>query len=251
MTSLAPTPARIPSMKSRCLLLFITLGLTLASAQVPSQTKALSEVEITSEPVHHLALENSYVRVFQVEVAPHSATLMHRHRHDYVFVTLGDSEISNEVEGKSPVDVKLRDGETRFAPGNFAHIARNLANTPFRNVTIELLQDEKAASAPSKWNEDRGVHVLHGGTEEILFVKDNVRVSEIELQIAGVRPKEHHSGPRLLVAVTDLLLRNEVSGKPASNIEMKSGDVRWIEGGLTDTMTNVGSRQARFVVLEF
>jgi hypothetical protein len=63
------------------------------------------EVEITAEPSHHLALENEYVRVFQVEVAPHAATLMHRHNHDYFAVTFGDAHISNEVEGKPPVEV--------------------------------------------------------------------------------------------------------------------------------------------------
>jgi quercetin dioxygenase-like cupin family protein len=61
------------------------------------------EVQITSEPSHHLVLENEYLRVFKVEVAPHASTLMHRHRHDYVFVTLGDAHVSNEVEGKPPV----------------------------------------------------------------------------------------------------------------------------------------------------
>ena len=98
--------------------------------------RTATEVEITSEPSHHLALENEYVRVFKVEVAPHTATLMHRHRHDYIYVTFGDAHISNEVEGKSPVDVKLSDGETRFTAGNFAHIARDLSDQPFRNVTI-------------------------------------------------------------------------------------------------------------------
>ena len=46
-----------------------------------------SEVEITAEPSHHLALENEYIRIFKVEVALRSATLMHVHHHDYVFVT--------------------------------------------------------------------------------------------------------------------------------------------------------------------
>src|SRR5580704_18502949 len=113
--------------------LCIAFLLTIA---VASPTPA-AEVEITAEPLHHLALQNSYVRVFQVEIAPHAATLMHRHRHDYVFVTLGAAEISNEVAGKPPVTLKLQDGEVRAADGNFAHIARNLADTPFRNVTIE------------------------------------------------------------------------------------------------------------------
>src|SRR5271157_125390 len=109
------------------------------------------EVETTAEPSHHLALENEYVRVFQVEVAPHASTLMHRHRPDYFFVTLGDSHISDEVEGRPPVELTLPDGETRFTPGNFAHIARNLSAQPFRDVTIEQLQDEKLRTVPSRW----------------------------------------------------------------------------------------------------
>jgi quercetin dioxygenase-like cupin family protein len=231
--------------------LLVVLAVIFLAAQTKKQAKPPSEVEITSEPNHHLVFENSYVRVFQVEAAPRSATLLHRHRHDYVFVSLGASEVSNEVEGKPPVTLKLQDGEARFTQGNFAHIVRNLANTPFRNVTIELLQDEKAGSAPSKWGEDRGVQVLQGGTKQVLFVKDGVRVSELELQIAGVEPRHRHSGPYLVVAVTDLTFRNELEGKPASNIEMKSGDVKWVEGGFTHTITNVGREEAKLVVLEF
>ena len=122
------------------------------SILLAAQTAAPSEVEITSEPHHHPAVQNEYVRVFQVEVAPHEATLMHRHRHDYVFVTLGRSQVENDVAGKPPAKLKLQDGETRFTPGGFAHIARNLSDQPFRNVTIELMQDEKARPAPPpKW----------------------------------------------------------------------------------------------------
>jgi quercetin dioxygenase-like cupin family protein len=119
-------------------------------------------------------------------------------------------------------------------------------------VTIEFLQDEKAhRSVLPRWDEDRGLHVLHGGTREILFVQDGIRVSEVELQIAGVLPRHHHSGPELVIAITDLLFRSDVVGKGASNIEMKAGDVKWEEGGFTHTITNVGRQEAKFVTLEF
>ena len=211
--------------------------------------QSVSEVEITAEPRHRLSLENQYVRVFEVDVPPHESTLMHRHRHDYIFVTLGASEVSNEVEGKPAATLKLQDGETRFTPGNFAHIARNLASTPFRNVTIEFLHDK--AAAPAKWEQERGLNVLTGGTQEILFVKDGVRVSEIELQPGGVLPKHRHTGPHLVVAISDLDLHNDVEGKPASSAELKSGDIKWIAGGYTHTLTNAGKQQAKFVTLEF
>ena len=214
--------------------------------------QAIPEVEITNEAHHHLAFENEYVRVFQVEVPAHQATLMHWHRHDYVFVTLGDSDVSNEVKDKPPVELKLKDGETRSSAAPFAHIARNLADTPFRNVTIELLQDEKARSSPPpKWDEERGLHVLNAGTQEILFVKDGVRVSEFELQAGGVIPSHHHNGPHLVVAVTDLDVRSDVEGKGATPVRMKSGESKWLSGGYTHTVTNTGKQPAKFVALEF
>jgi len=209
------------------------------------------EVEITAEPSHHLVVDNEYVRVFQVEVAPHTATLMHRHRHDYIFVTLGDSHLSNEVEGKPPADVRLADGDTRFAPGNFAHIARNLSDEPFRNVTIELMQDEKLRQTPSHWPGETGEEIFPGGHRKIIFVKDDVRVSEVNLEPGAVTPSHHYDAPHLLVAVTDLDVRSDVEGMGPMPGKFKSGDVKWLPAGYTHTMTNMGKTPARFVTVEF
>jgi len=212
---------------------------------------AAPEVEITAEPSHHLALENEHVRVFQVEVAPHAATLMHRHRHDYLFVTLGDSHVSNELAGKAPVDLKLSDGETRFTPGNFAHVARNLSDQPFRNVTIELMEDEKTRTAPSPWPMEGGDKEFPGGRVKILFVRDGARVSSVELQPGATVPSHHHDGPHLVIAVSDLDLRSDVEGRGPMPAELKAGDVKWVPGGFTETLTNTAKAVARLVTVEF
>ena len=120
-------------MKSVSAFLLIISSVVLLRAQTP-------EVEITAEPSHHLALQNPFVRVFKVQVAPHAATLMHHHRHDYVFVTLGASEVENDVQGKPPVTLQLKDGDTYFLPGGFAHIAKNLLDQPFRKICSVLLK---------------------------------------------------------------------------------------------------------------
>lgn len=232
-------------MKFRLLLPLLLLTTLLLTAQ--------TEVEITAEPHHHEALENQFVRVFKVEVPPHAETLMHWHHHDYFYVTLGDTQVENDVKGKPPATVKLQDGETRFSPGNFAHVAKNLADTPFRNITIEYLQDEKARqSPPAKWDEERGLHVLNAGTQDIMFVKDGVRVTDTQLQPGGVIPKHHHSTPHLMVAVTDVQLKSEpADGKPATTTQVKAGDIRWVEAGATHTVTNTGDKPARYIVFEF
>jgi len=231
----------------RRLALFLLLTAFLTAQSTP-------EVEITAEPHHHLVITNAQVRVFNVDVPPHVDTLLHRHRHDYIYVTLGDSEVVNAVQGKDPVTVKLHDGQTGFLSGGYAHIARNLSTQPFRNVTVEILQDEKLRHSPTKWDEDRGLEILHGGTKEILFVKDGIRVSEIELQPGGTAPRP--AGAYLLVAVSDLRL--DAADKPRNaphnawdQIDQKSGDSNWIPAVALHAVTNTTQRTAKFVTLEF
>jgi quercetin dioxygenase-like cupin family protein len=238
-------------MKRRLLFCLIA---TLLAAQA-------TEVEITNEPHHHLTFENKSVRVFNVEVDPHSETLMHWHRHDYIYVTLGATEIVNAVKDKPPVTVKLQDGETRFSPATFAHVARNLSDHPFRNVTIEILEDDTLRNSTAKWDaqekNDRGLDILQNGTKEVLFVKDGIRATEFELQPGGIVPMHHHAGPHLLVAVSDLDIRSDVKsdapGGPQGPMpgHFKSGDSKWLPGNYSHTITNPGPKPAKFVTLEF
>ena len=232
----------------RCIF-FCLIATLLAAAQATAP-----EVEITAEPHHHLTFENKSVRVFNVEVPPHSDTLMHWHRHDYIYVTLGDTELINAVKDKPPVTVKLQDGETRFSPATFAHIARNVTDRPFRNVTIEILEDATLRNATPQWdaskNEDRALETFPGGTQQILFVKDAIRASEFELQPGAVVPKHHYTGPHLLVAVTDLDISGNVGGQ-RQPVHLKSGDSKWLPGGYFQTLTNEGRPSIKFVTLEF
>jgi hypothetical protein len=247
------------------------LGATFMAAQA-----AAPAVEITNEPHHHLTFENQYVRVFNVQVDPNTQTLTHIHHHDYIAITLGEAEISNTVQGKPTATMKLHDGDTNFSSGNFAHYVTDLGPQPFRNVTIELLQDESlrnsVASGKIHWDEDRGLDILEGGTKEILFVKDGVRVSEFELQPGGSVPAQRDAGPQLLVAVSDLDLRendpgpndmsshaghsgmhSNVKAAPTAGPElhMKSGDHKWLPANYSRTITNAGNQSAKFITLEF
>jgi len=230
----------------------LLLGLSLSPAAKPGLGAEAPAVEITAEPDHHLALENERVRVFQVEVPANASTLLHRHRHDYLFVTLGASRVGNEVEGKAAAELALADGETRFTPGDFAHKAKNLADRPFRNVTIELMQDEKLRGQPSPWPpEADGNREFPGGHLKVLFVHDGARVSEVELQPGAKVPRHHHDGPHLVVAVSDLALHSEIAGHGPIDSTFKAGDVKWIPGGFTHTLTNTGKSPARMVTVEF
>ena len=208
-----------------------------------------SEVEITAEPHHHFVLSNRHIRVFNVEVPSHSETLMHWHRHDYIFVTLGDADLTNEVSGKPSAELKLTDGETRFSPGPFSHRIQVLSDKPFRNVTIELLQDEALRKSSARWDQDRGLQILSHGTKEILFVKDRIRVSTVELQQTAQLPTDPHAAAQLVVALTDCNLMENVVGRLPSNTVLKTGEVKWIPA-TTRILENVGPHLAKFITLE-
>jgi hypothetical protein len=231
-------------MKPQTLLFCLLATLLAAQATAP-------EVELTAEPHHHLTLENKSVRVFNVEVPPHTDTLMHWHRHDYIAVNLGAAEVINAVKDKPPVTVKLQDGQTTFSPATFAHIASNRTDQPFRNVTIEIVDDATLRTSTFKWDEDRGLETFPGGTKQILFVKDGIRVTEFELQPGSVTPKHHYTGPHLLVAVSDLDIRSDVEGMGPMPGHFKSGDSKWLPGNYSHTVTDTGKQPAKFVTLEF
>ena len=115
--------------------------------------------------------------------------------------------------------------------------------------TVELMQDEKLRAAPSPWPEG-GDREFPGGRIKVLFVHDGARVSFVELQPGASVPSHHHDGPHLLVAVSDLDLRSDVDGRGPMPGKFKSGDVRWLPGGYTHTLTNTSKSAARLVTVE-
>lgn len=94
------------------------------------------------EPHHHLVFQNEYVRVYEVEVGPHSATLEHQHEYDNLFVPFGNAHLANRVTGKLETHVDLADLAVNFSREPYSHVIRNEADQPFRNITIELLRPQ-------------------------------------------------------------------------------------------------------------
>lgn len=205
-------------------------------------------VEITSEPSHHLVFQNEYVRVFDVTVAPRATTLVHKHNHDYLFVTLGDSDVVSVRPGEKPVALKLKDGEVRFTPGNFAHAAINQADRPFHNITIELLKPSSNV-ATCQTDSARGP-VREGSWTTRLYCSDQWTVWLYTLAPSSSMAKVTNRVPHLVVPVSDLDL-TELTDPTRTNINRRVGEVGWVPGGTTRTLGNNSSQPARFVTLEF
>lgn len=217
----------------------------LATASLAQQQQP---VEITSEPRHHLVFQNEYVRVFDVTVAPRDTTLVHRHNHDYLFVTLGDSDVVSARPGEKPVSLLLKDGEVRFTPGNFAHAAINNSDHPFHNITIELLKPT-TNQQPCTVNCSR--NPAEAETFTRLYASDQWSISLVTLS-----PKKSHMGQmgqnlyQLIVAVSDVSL--ELPTKAPNHImHYNPGDFEWVPDGFASISSGDLKKTAQFVVLEF
>lgn len=211
-----------------------------------AQSKPL---EITSEPGHHLLLHNAYTRVFAVELPPHASTRLHLHRYNYLFVTLGTAQIENEVQGKPPVRMNLLDGETELASGPFAHVIRNVGNTPFRNLTIEILRPPAAGAQAQP--EGRGLSLDMGLAIETLYDTAQVRVVDFQLNPGAHVDIHEDKWPHLLVAVSELKLRDQRPNGRGMDLNQKPGDISWSQGGHAHSFTNLGLHPARWIDVEF
>jgi uncharacterized RmlC-like cupin family protein len=226
----------------------------LAFLAIAALAQQQQSVEITSEPSHHLVLENEYVRVFDVTVAPNASTLVHRHNSDYLFVTLGDSDLVNARVGEQPVALQLKDGEVRFTPGKFAHAAINKSDKPFHNITIELLKpsskvanctDACAVSMPCSDQSN-----IHCPAKVTRISSDQWTVSLVTLPPSTHWEYPEHAQPHLMVAVSGLDL-SSMNKAGRENIKRDPGGFSWVPAGDTHFLLNNSTKAAQFVTLEF
>jgi quercetin dioxygenase-like cupin family protein len=208
-------------------------------------------VDITAEPSHHLVFQNQYLRAFDVTVAPKATTLVHRHEHDYVFVTLGDADLTNARVGEKPSGLQLKDGETRFTPGGFAHAAINNSARPFHNITIDLLQ---TATNVKRCTESCSVPLPCEAKScpsiERRISSDQWVMSFITMPPGASVEKHTHPMPHLVVAVSNVDLTVD-TGSSVSHSKLAIGGVAWVAAGVTHSVRNDTASAARFVTLEF
>ena len=225
----------------------------------PAQTPVpLAHGNVPGEPHHHLKIENDYVRAYYVEVAPHDSTQLHQHDLDYLYVILGPADIINAVAGKPELHQVLKDGEVHFTRGGFAHVARNLSDAPFRNVTIEFLHPqgdvrnlcgEVAPGPQGKCENSQSMAPLSGSS---LLRTDEVYLHLLHFSESKARFSITFRGwanPSLLVALGQGILGVEIGKKHAEKLH--SGDVLWFPGKEPVTFENEGGGAPSFLVLSF
>ena len=201
-----------------------------------------SPVPLASEPRHHLKFENEYVRVFDVVVPPADTTLFHVHSNDYAFVSIGAARLKAEVMGGQSGDLILKDCETRFTKGPITHRVTNVADTPFRNITIEVLRSPGRA-APSTPDTSPGLSMV--------LDNERLHIERLILEPGQSTSLHTHGLSALSVFLTKARVRVESPGAKPETIDYKPGDFRWRAAPVTHSIKNIGSTQFEAVGIDW
>lgn len=202
-------------------------------------------IEIVDEPHHTLLLQNPEVRVFRLKLQPNEVTLPHRHKTFYAYFSLRPVTIGNEVRGRQPVVTHIEATELHTSKGGFTLAERNNSSEP-----ADLLVIEAVKPSAGGFNTPMDGFRYHDAAFGAIFEAPAIRAYTMTIAVGG-RTEEHaEQYDRLLVAASDLKLRENVVGQPPSELQMKAGEIRWIPGGITHAMTNIGTSPATFITLE-
>jgi quercetin dioxygenase-like cupin family protein len=217
-------------------------------AAVYGQEPAVLPLE--AEPHHHLALKNEYVKMYQVEVAPQDAVKLHRHDTDAISLSLSESLVTVHFPGKPDVQQKLTNGQIRLQARGYVHSTSVDGDTPFRNVTVELLMPqtrEHNGCAQVMANEPLHCEGVHGGVGLGLpqFETDQTYVG-----LVRVRPHErvvigNPGGATLIVALDAGAMHSGENGRSRS---LRAGDFVWLDKGKAgEAFRNDSVTEVRFV----
>jgi len=207
-------------------------------------------VPISSEPHHHLVLQNDLVRVWTLQLGPHEKTLPYTVPHDCIsaIVQNGQSPDLNVITatGFAPAGKP-----EQYARGPFTDVWKNGTNESIKIVAVELLRQQggvfnECEEVPG--GEKSGCHANVELGHTVLTWNKNIsglmalfRTQETQVVALCLFGGKHasvetgsHDGLLVFNANTDVTFEN-VSSKKLSFAE---GDVLWVPAGSFLTVKN-------------
>ncbi|HVO79079.1 MAG TPA: hypothetical protein VMT28_00030 [Terriglobales bacterium] len=219
----------------------------------PVTARAQTAVDIASEPHHHQLLENAQLRVFDVTIAAHSSTLLTRHEHNYLVITLCDCEIASWAEGQAGViTYRYNRNDIRFFFGGPARTMRNDTPNEYHNLTVEFLSPKVTTFGyqPEAGRWEYGSSAMPPPVDSRAKFADVLDLGEGTVKDVQLLPDDSYPPPEkeaaeLVIALTDLDLKTT-----NHRVRKSQGELLWIDPGRKSDLVNNDTEPARFVVIE-
>jgi predicted metal-dependent enzyme (double-stranded beta helix superfamily) len=173
---------------------------------------------LAAQESHHLEIDNPWVRVFRITLAPHQTSSIHEH-HDAILVNLKDSSV-------------------RYAPRAWSR-EQNPSDQPLRMVLVELKSDApRLPSAPITLDPVK----LDPKYHTVPFENDRVRVLRTVLE-PRIKSPMHEHPHYVVVYLTELHTTMRMADGRELDNPRNPGDIAWRDA-LKHETENIGPRTA-------
>jgi hypothetical protein len=235
-------------------------GALAAAQQTPRpQSSAAPHITPLSQERHHrLVLENNFIRAYEVELNAHESSLLHQHDQDYVYVILGDSDITNTVLGKDPVRFHFADDSVNFGRGPFAHVTENNSDKKFFVIAVVFLRPQgelhtyfpSIDAALNGKPEQEGSHRDPNGAKEAAVLEtDECRVTGVSILENSAWEPANTGHDRLIIQL-DKMADTTAPREPNAPL-FPAGMMKWIPAHSSFTLRNRDVGEKKLLVLEF
>lgn len=226
----------------------LLLGLALLSAcrtekKEAPDTDAEMEMTTTVEPV--VLLENDYVRVAHITLAPGEGQAPHDGGMRLIY-TLSDYTIDWQQGGEDLGKKSWVRGDVHTHKAG-SHAAQNTGDSKAEWIVFE----RKTAALPTceGLSLEKDVSAVGGEAVEVVFEDEHFRVIEVALDPGEALPM-HDGVNRVIYALSDYAINYRTDATEAAGKQFDKGTAHWHEG-CQHAIENTGDSEARFLVVAY
>jgi len=212
-------------------------------------------VDLANEIHAKQLLANRVVRAYRIDLEPSAETSFDRHEHDFLVVSLGDSQFEF-VGSANRFVMTMTDGEVQVMKGHWTHRIVNKSQKSLHLVEVETEREiapERAlcglngrSCSGAKFAVDHETNYV----ESRLFETPSVLVGKVEIGPGKGMPEHGHRGDHIMIALNDQQVTNAVVAGDLLELTSHPGDAAWMDGGIVHRIVNRGTTPARFLTIE-
>ncbi len=181
--------------------------------------------------VHHVILDNEFIRVFDARASKGATSPMHSHP-STVLVSIGDARLRTKMPDGSTGIFDLNPGQVLWIEG--ARHSWKLLAGELRAIGVEIKSAQKAGKPPAPTPEQqRGDAIsVHPAVHHVLFENPHVRVFESRVSPGNSSPMHKHP-PTLLVSLDWMRMEMTLPDGKSVIHDFSPGQVLWVGAGAT------------------
>jgi hypothetical protein len=201
-------------------------------------------VEIVSEPMHHIRLVNSSVRVYEAIIPAGQATLFHTHRFNGVGVDMTATHLAIEKIGAPPQEFDTITGDVwpANAAEPYTYRVANRGTIPFRSIVVERFNPPSAGAEPPP--------PLRDGRLKAELENDWFRAYRLTLKPGEATGELVLKPDTAIIAVSGGQLVWRTTDAPLTLKSMAPGELEWISASQRISVGNSGVTDFFAIVVE-